>query len=83
MKIVIYVNYSSIEFNKDFQLSNTLISSGHNVFLAINDIQYNELKKNCDKAVLGYSVISSVIDDEAISLDISKDIDCNIQNIIS
>jgi hypothetical protein len=56
MKIVIYVDYSNNQFNKDFELSNKLISSGHNVFLAINDNQFEELKKNCDKAVLGHSV---------------------------
>ena len=56
MKIVIYVDYSNNQFNKDFEVSNKLISSGHNVFLAINDNQFEELKKNCDKAVLGYSV---------------------------
>ncbi|MGN0960597.1 MAG: hypothetical protein ACI4PF_00190 [Christensenellales bacterium] len=55
MKIVILVDYSSPEFNKDFKLSNMLISQGHNVFLAINENQFNDLKKNCDKAVLGYS----------------------------
>lgn len=55
MKIVIYVDYSNKEFNKDFETANMLIDKGHNVFLAINDIQFNELKKNCDKAVKGYS----------------------------
>ena len=55
MKIVIFVDYSNSEFNKDFKLSNMLISRGHNVFLAINDRQFAELKNNCDKAVKGYS----------------------------
>jgi len=55
MKIVIFVNYSSPEFNTDFNLSNQLIGYGHNVFLAVNDDQFLELKKNCDKAVLGLS----------------------------
>lgn len=55
MKIVILVDYSSKEFNKDFTLSNMLIENGHNVFLAINIGQFQDLKKNCDMAVLGYS----------------------------
>ena len=55
MKIVILVDYSNKEFNKDFILSNKLISSGHNVFLAVNIDQFLELKKNCDHAVLGVS----------------------------
>jgi hypothetical protein len=55
MKIVIYVDYSNVKFNNDFNISNELISLGHNVFLAVNDTQFEELKKNCDKAVLGYS----------------------------
>lgn len=55
MKITIFVNYSSKEFNKDFNLANMLISKGHNVFLAINDNQFNELKIQCDRVFLGYS----------------------------
>ena len=56
MKIVIKVDYSSLEFNKDFKLSNMLLSKGHNVFLAVGMEQFLYLKKNCDKAVLGYSI---------------------------
>lgn len=55
MKIVIYVDYSNSQFNKDFQVSNQLIEQGHNVFLAVNEGQFEELKKNCDKAFRGYS----------------------------
>ena len=55
MKIVIFVDYSHEQFNKDFQLSNMLIEKGHNVFLAINQEQCEYLKKNCNVAVLGYS----------------------------
>ena len=60
MKIVIYVDYSNKNFNKDFEIANMLIERGHNVFLAINDDQFNDLKNRCDKAVKGYSY--SVID---------------------
>ena len=60
MKIVLYVDYSSSEFYKDFNVSNLLISKGHNVFLAINDKQFNELKNKCDACYLGNSVLSKV-----------------------
>lgn len=56
MKIVILVDYSNKEFNKDFQVSNKLISDGHNVFLAINSQQFDDLRSKCDGAYLGYSV---------------------------
>ena len=36
MKIVIFVDYSNANFNKDFMMSNMLISRGHNVFLAVS-----------------------------------------------
>ena len=55
MKIVIFVDYSNKEFNKDFVLSNSLISKGHNVFLAVNDIQFRDLLNKCDIAYLGMS----------------------------
>ena len=58
MKIVLYVDYSSNEFNNDFKLSNMLIGHGHNVFLAVNDTQFIELKNKCDIAYLGLSAIS-------------------------
>lgn len=55
MRIVIFVDYSNSEFNKDFQVSNRLIADGHNVFLAVNEIQFQGLKEKCDRAFLGYS----------------------------
>lgn len=58
MKIVIFVDYSNIEFNKDFQVSNRLINAGHNIFLAINDVQFEELRNRCDKAYIGYSRVN-------------------------
>ena len=67
MKIVIYVDYSNVEFNRDFRMSNELIALGHNVFLAVNDNQFEELKKNCDKAILGFSTINS------------NHVDCNLK----
>ena len=65
MKIVIYVDYANSNFNKDFSFSNQLIAKGHNVFLAINDIQFEELKKNCDNAILGFSYSNSGYNDIA------------------
>ena len=56
MKIVIYVNYTSSEFNNDFKLSNMLIERGHNVFLAVNDEQFDYFRANCDKFVIGLSM---------------------------
>lgn len=56
MKIVILVDYSNSNFNRDFQVSNKLINDGHNVFLAINKVQFDDLSVKCDKALLGYSV---------------------------
>lgn len=58
MKIVIYVDYSNAEFNNDFKISNVLINKGHNVFLAVNDTQFNELTNKCDLSFLGLSAIS-------------------------
>ena len=59
MKIVILVDYSNTDFNKDFRVSNMLINQGHNVFLAINNDQFEELKSKCDNAYLGYSMKNS------------------------
>lgn len=58
MKIVIYVDYSNEKFNIDFNVSNKLIGNGHNVFLAVNDIQFTDLSGKCDCAYLGQSAIS-------------------------
>lgn len=66
MKIVIFVDYSSSEFNKDFKLSNMLISRGHNVFLAVNNTQYEGLKKNCDKAVRGFSSLKDIDESDIV-----------------
>ena len=57
MKIVLLVDYSNKEFNKDFMLSNSLIARGHNVFLAVTDNQFAELIAKCDRAYLGMSAI--------------------------
>ncbi len=61
MKILIYVDYSNPEFNKDFKLSNELLSAGHNVFLAVNNEQFDALKGNCDRVLVGYSSNESLI----------------------
>ena len=39
MKIIIYVDFSNAEFNKDFALSNRLTGAGHTVLLVTNDGQ--------------------------------------------
>ena len=74
MKIVLLVDYSNKEFNKDFVLSNSLIAKGHNVFLAVNDNQFNDLISKCDRAYLGLSATNKVSDYPSISI-ITTDID--------
>lgn len=54
MNIVIYVNYSDKEFNKDFAISNVLLKE-HNIFLAINEEQLNSLYASCDIMFRGLS----------------------------
>jgi hypothetical protein len=79
MKIVILVDYSDKNFNKDFELANMLIGKGHHVFLAINDMQFTDLKKNCDKAVLGYSSKDTFLYADCIKLNKFSDIkDCGL-----
>lgn len=87
MKITIYVDYSNAQFNNDFVMANRLIAGGHNVFLAVNDNQFEELKKNCDIAILGYSFdridkkyMDSVSIDKTVSIDdmIKKVINYNV-----
>lgn len=72
MKIVILVDYSNSNFNKDFQMANILIDNGHNVFLAINDNQFDDLKLKCDRAYLGYS--SSIIKNNAPYIEDANDL---------
>lgn len=55
MNIVIYVNYSDINFNKDFEIANVLLTE-HNVFFAINDRQLNDLYDKCHILIRGLSV---------------------------
>lgn len=57
MKIAIYVNYSSANFNNDFVMSNTLIANGHNVFLAVTEDQLNYFRENCDIVCRGVSAV--------------------------
>lgn len=56
MKIVIYVDYSNAEFNKDFVMSNLLLGENHNVFLAVNNFQFENLKHKCDLSLIGHSM---------------------------
>lgn len=68
MKIVLLVDYSSKEFNRDFSLSNTLIAKGHNVFLAVNDNQFNDFAAKCDRVYLGLSACNRLSDYPNISV---------------
>jgi hypothetical protein len=61
--------------NRDFKLSNMLIDNGHNVFLAVNDIQFEELKTKCDKAYIGYSYNANNNNIVSLSNDIDKLLD--------
>ena len=55
MKIIILVDYSSGEFNKDFDLGNALISQGHTVLL-VNTIEQLERSFNSyDMLLMGNS----------------------------
>lgn len=54
MKIIIYVDYSSSEFNKDFALSNALLTV-HNVFLVSSEKQLEDYKDKADFILIGYS----------------------------
>jgi len=54
MKIIIFVNYKSQEFNKDFTLANELIKN-HSVFLVTSVEQLNEAEPHYDVILLGYS----------------------------
>ena len=71
MKIVLLVDYSNKEFNKDFMLSNSLIARGHNVFLAVNDEQFKDLLSKCDRAYLGVSATNKTA--SYPNIDIVKD----------
>ncbi len=56
MRIVIFVDYSHSEFNKDFMLSNALLDVGHQVFLVSNIQQLNEyINSDMDKLIRGFS----------------------------
>lgn len=54
MNIVIYVNYSDKEFNKDFSIANVLLKE-HNVFFAINNTQLTDFYSKCDLLIRGVS----------------------------
>lgn len=67
MKIIIYVDFKSNKFNKDFKLSNALLEE-HNVLLVTNTRQLADAIDNYDILILGYSV------DFDISLNYNKPI---------
>lgn len=51
MKVIILVDYSSSEFNRDFDLGNALISQGHTVLL-VNTIEQLENSFNSYEILL-------------------------------
>lgn len=55
MKIIIYVDFSNAEFNKDFALSNKLTGDGHTVLLVTNDGQLNDGMGAYDLVLSGFS----------------------------
>ena len=55
MNIIMYVDFSSSEFNKDFVISNALLDE-HTVLLVTNDIQLEKSYKTYDLLLLGNSI---------------------------
>ena len=74
MKIVIYVDYSNSQFNRDFSLANALLNRGHNVFLVINDYQLDMYRDKYDYLISGYSC------SRELEIDNIKLIDLNNEN---
>ena len=62
MKIIIYVDYSSAEFNKDFNYANLLIDKGHKVLLVTNNVQLNSAVSYYDLLIYGYSYSGQALD---------------------
>ena len=57
MKIIIFADYTSKEFNKDFNYANLLIEKGHNVLLVTNEVQLMSAVNYYDILLYGYSYI--------------------------
>ena len=55
MKIIIYVDFSNAEFNKDFALSNRLTGAEHTVLLVTNDGQLRDSMGAYDLVLSGFS----------------------------
>lgn len=55
MKIIIFVDYTSKEFNKDFDYANILIENEHNVLMVSNEIQLRSAINYYDILLYGYS----------------------------
>ena len=55
MKIIIYVDYSSLQFNKDFDCANLLIENEHNVLMVTNNKQLQSAIAYYDILLYGYS----------------------------
>ena len=55
MKIIIFIDFASNEFNKDFIISNALLSEGHAVLLVNSMIQLESAYKSYNIVLWGNS----------------------------
>lgn len=83
MKIIIYVNFSSSEFNKDFEISNALIDHGHTVLLVSNDIQLESAYKSYDIVLYGNSFSEMNDFDKIKSLNIKGLVIHDVLNLLN
>jgi len=60
MKIIIFVDFSSDEFNKDFQVSQELINLENTVLLVNNSVQLNSAYSSYDILLLGNSFSGNI-----------------------
>ena len=67
MKIIIYVDYSSKEFNKDFNYANKLIENEHNVLMVANAEQLSSAINYYDILLYGFSYSG-----QALNVDINN-----------
>ena len=79
MKIIIYIDFSSKEFNKDFIISNALLSDGHAVLLVNSNIQLESAYKTYDILLWGNSYSGDYEFNKLITYRIK---DLNIEDIL-
>ena len=78
MKIIIFVDFSNENFNKDFSFSNALIGKGHTVLFVNSFEQLNSAYMSYDLLIYGYSYSNDKMFDKITSREI-KDVD--IENL--